>query len=333
MFVRRNKRGVRLYCYGKLPIYKDFLTLKSGRGAPETFKVWMDTGFGTDWGNSGDGPTSVVCPHRILFTPARRDKDVAVAAIWNSHDADGLRRFPFAFFAALPKKAVRRLGDKIITGLTPMWEEMESCYLALEDISDVTGFYGRFRNSRVQPPPRRKARASQGTVSPWQSVTVPEVAAAVYGDKCQDSWTGLLSRLGDAISYARRTAGKTAGIALRLPLAASVDGPLQIEMWLCFLRHNLGRKMDAPTVCLPQRDRGENTAFSVLWRDPRPEDVCLLGDGASQYEHVEDLTDSSAAATTGDSCASEVVELTAELFRENCSVGDFAKRTLPRSSR
>jgi len=330
VFTRRDKpdSSLQLSCYGKLPIYKDFIILESGKGATEAFKVWMDSGFGTTWENPDNGPTSVTRPHRILFAPAQH-KDVAVAAIWNSHDADGLRKFPFALFVSLPKKTVNKLGTEIITGLGPVWRELESCYLALDSIPDITGFYDNFRNSRVNPPARHVAADPPDTVSRWESTTVHEIATALFQDKCQDRWADLLSRVEAAVSYGRKTAGKTASIALRLPLAASVDGPLQIEMWLRFLRHNLDCKMDVPTICFPQSVDEEATAFSVLWRDPRREDVCLLGDHASEYEHIEDLTNSGALTNEDNFSDPEIATLTARLFEENCNISDFAELTLP----
>ena len=324
----RSGRGLPLCCYGKLSIYKDFISLESVKGAPEAFRTWMDKGFGTTWEDYGDAPITVASPHRVLFAPSQH-KDVVVAAIWDSHDADGLRKFPFAFFAGLPKKTARGLGNGVITGLSAVWQELESRYLALENITDITGFYGSFRKSRVSLPPRRHAVIARDSASRWGSVTVREVATALFGDRCHERWADLLSRLGAAISYAK----KTADLALRLPLASSVDGALQIEMWLRFLRRNLRRKRAVPTLCFPQEGRNGNTAFSILWRNPRTEDVCLLGDRASEYEHVEDLTDASAAGSGDDSIGPDIATMSAELFEENRSISEFAELILPRSGR
>lgn len=323
----KSNRGVPLCCYGKLPIYKDFISLESGKGAPEAFRAWMDKGFGTTWEDYGDAPISVAYPYRVLFAPAQH-KDVAVGSIWDSHDADGLRKFPFAFFVGLPNRTVRGFGNGIITGLAPVWQELESRYLSLDGITDITGFYGNFRKSRVNLPSRRHVVDSRDCASRWGAVTVREVATALFGDRCHERWADLLNRLGAAICYAK----KTADLALRLPLAASVDGALQIEMWLRFLRRNLRRKRYVPTVCFPQEGRNGNTAFSILWRDPRREDVCLLGERASEYEHAEDLTDSSVAGSGTDSLGPDVAALSAELFEENRSIGEFTELNLPRGN-
>ena len=48
-------------------------------------------------------------------------------------------------------------------------------------------------------------------------------------------------------------------------------------------------------------------------------------------EHVEDLTDSSAAGSGADSLGPDVAALSAELFEENRSIGEFTELNLPRS--
>lgn len=317
-----------LSCYGKLPIYKDYISLEVGKGAGEAFKEWLDKGFGTDWGESGGQHATLSHPHRILFAPENQ-KDIAIATIWSSSDEGGLRKFPFAFFVSLPKKTVTQLGDRSITRLTPIWEQLESQYLSLDGIPGITEFYDSFRKSSVNMPMQDDSGDSGDAASQRDAITVRQIGAGLFGENFQAGWANILNRLGDAIAYGRKTAGKGGGMALRLPLAASVDVPLQIEMWLQFVNNNLGGKMNTPTVLFPQGGREENAAFVAIWRELRREDVCLLSDNVSEYEHVEDLAGLPVPAAEGAESELETTAPESEFFKEDCSIASFAKMTLP----
>ena len=91
-------------CYGKLPVYKDFIFISTDARETYYFKEWMDKGFGKsqDKGLSSAG-------YRILIAfPQQRN--IVVASIWNSSDTGGLRQFPFAFFVVLPRGVLKDTG-------------------------------------------------------------------------------------------------------------------------------------------------------------------------------------------------------------------------------
>jgi len=328
-FTRRGRSdsSYPLSCHGKLPIYKDYITLEASKGAAEAYKTWMDTGFGAEHADSANVPREGFAPHRILFAPVK-GKELAVASLWSSHDAEGLRKFPFSFFISLPKKAVRNLGGEIVARVLPVWRELESYYASLEKIADIGAFYDTFRNSTLDVPAPDREAAESDPQSKWRATSMREVATALFGEQCEAGWGELLSRLETAISYDLESGDAASAFALRIPLAAAFDTAPQVEMWLDLVSANLGGDSGIPTICFPRAGREQNPAVSLLWREPRREDACLLGDAASDYERVEDLCVS--AAATEESGDPQCGELARKTLEPDFTTADFSKLVFPR---
>ncbi len=137
------KQNILICCYGKLPIYKDFIFVGTDAREAYHFKEWMDGEFEREW-NENPSTTSFA-PHRILMTfPQQRN--VVIASIWDSFDTGGLRRFPFAFFVMLPRNAL----NNTISNLLPVWEYMEKCYGSCKEIKNISEFYNKYRGLTME---------------------------------------------------------------------------------------------------------------------------------------------------------------------------------------
>ena len=90
----------RAHCFGKLPIYKDYVTFECTGTAGASFRKWMEAGFGR-MGESVKGfPEG---SYRMVY--AREGmKETVLAVLRDSADYENLRRFPFALFVTLPTK-------------------------------------------------------------------------------------------------------------------------------------------------------------------------------------------------------------------------------------
>lgn len=280
-------QGPLVCCYGKLNIYKDFILIGPDIREVYRFKEWMDTGFGREWVK--DMPPPVVSvPHRMLLAfPQQRN--VVVASIWDSSDAGGLRRFPFAFFVAIHRNVLKDHYN-IISILLPVWKALEGYYYSMGDIKDVSEFYSKFRGLRLEI---NRMESETDINERLEHTRVKALIDGLFEKDGEECWARLLHNIYSALSLQQFLGSRKPSIALRLPLVSSMDISMQVEMWIRFIKANSPQPLPIPTVFFPGKNEAKSLCFNVLWRDPRDEDARLLGDNVDNYQHVIDLTDCS----------------------------------------
>src|SRR5262249_35408807 len=118
-----------LQAYGKLPIYKDFISVGLTEPGAREFRQWLDRGFSYRWAENAEYRDAEIPPHGFLLR-LPESKGCVAGALWGSSDSGGLRRFPFALFlnfapsqaAADPQaalhylSAIDRRGEEIRDG-------------------------------------------------------------------------------------------------------------------------------------------------------------------------------------------------------------------------
>src|SRR5688572_22174193 len=98
-------RELALGAYGKLHLYKDYINLACTDGDGAEYKRWLDQAFGATYETLGGRSVEPGGPRRILW-PIDGNHSWAVAMLWPSADAGGLRKFPFSFFTTIPRRAI-----------------------------------------------------------------------------------------------------------------------------------------------------------------------------------------------------------------------------------
>ena len=90
-----------LHLYGKLPIYKDFISSGFTEEGSKDFRDWLGNGFSRRWSVLDEYKGTEIPLHTFLFALPGGKRSVA-GALWGSHDEGGLRQFPFTLFSVVP---------------------------------------------------------------------------------------------------------------------------------------------------------------------------------------------------------------------------------------
>jgi type VI secretion system ImpM family protein len=268
-----------LFAFGKLPVYKDFISAGLTDDASREFRDWLSNGFSRLWSARDDCRSTEIPLHAfVLGLPESRK--IAVGALWGSTDQGGLRKFPFALFTILPA------GKPVASVLSaldylPVFEtrarEIRRKYEAGGALADV---YQELRGARIEVPVRSQKQIRVRLADALARDRVGPLATALFGADAAVRWPALLAGLDAA---ARHPAAGAA--ALRLPLAEG-SGPLdQLKLWTERLTK---ASSVAPTGVL-YRIGAAAPCGALFFRDARAEDVFLFHPGAIPTDFVEEI--------------------------------------------
>src|SRR5262245_1332620 len=90
-----------LNAYGKLPIYKDFISTGLTDVPAREFRSWLDKGFSHRWSVDENYRQTEIPSHSFLFR-LPDGKGCVAGSLWGSSDQGGLRKFPFTLFVSFP---------------------------------------------------------------------------------------------------------------------------------------------------------------------------------------------------------------------------------------
>jgi len=201
-----------LAAYGKLPIERDFVRLRSGglggqaivsyleaerhryeevdESAESTLLLWLA---------NGNGVYAVIRP---------------------SSDQGGLRPWPFAFFAELGPGLKENLVDAPWSGLAPIRAALRDAHQRTRELSDAFSFDRVFRDHLLPTVEAQESSGRQG------SAPMLAWAAELFGDS--DDFAFACWRILAAMK-AERSGRKVTG--LRVPCSRAFDVAAQVDGW------------------------------------------------------------------------------------------------------
>ncbi len=284
-----------LHLYGKLPIYKDFISSGFTEEGSKDFRDWLGNGFSRRWSPLEEYKGTEIPLHTFLLPLPGGRRSVA-GAVWGSHDEGGLRQFPFTLFAVVPQgKAV---ADPFVAlSFLEVFEE-RAAYIRRNFVQGrtVASFYESFRGARIEVAVKRPAKIAEGVEKEARGVTLGDFAESLLGPAAAAQWPGFLDRVKKACSHAP---GEGAG-AVRLPLGNLLPAELQVQIWLTWLEGEGVLADRSPSGTLVCRSGGRSRAV-LFFRDLRSEDFLLLHPERTDYEFIEETVPSGAArAADGD---------------------------------
>jgi len=271
-----------LHLYGKLPIYKDFISTGFTEEGSKDFRDWLGNGFSRRWSLLEEYKGSEIPLHTFLL-PLPGGKRSVAGALWGSHDEGGLRQFPFTLFSVVPQgKAVA--DPYVALSFLEVFEERAAFIRRVFGPGrTVASFYEMFRGARIEVPVRKPAKIAEGIDKEAKAVTLGDFAESFLGSSAAAEWPGFLDRLKRACGH---RPGDGAG-AVRLPLGNLLPDELQVQAWLTWLEGEGVFGERRPTGTLVCRSEGRSRAV-LFFRDLRPEDFLLLHPERTDYEFVED---------------------------------------------
>jgi type VI secretion system ImpM family protein len=286
---------VSLNAYGKLPIYKDFISAGLTEPGAREFRNWIDRGFSHRW-STDDACRETEIPRHLFLLRLPESGAFVIGCLWGSRDEGGLRRFPFTLFAAVPES--HRAADPLTAteSLEAMNHQADAVGKDFGSGGSLADFYRAYRGAELDlpvKPPKRIRREARGEL---ERVTISSFAQALYGDEAAVRWPALLARLRSLAGESRDDGVR----AVRLPLSGALTRAREMQFWLLWLGAQGPRDDVSGLLYAP----GSSPArVTLLQRSLRPEDIFLLHPTRSEYPFAEDLSarsDPSAAPITAE---------------------------------
>ncbi len=270
-----------LFAFGKLPVYKDFISAGLTDDASREFRDWLSNGFSRHWSTRDDFRSAEIALHAFLLRLPESRK-MAAGALWGSTDQGGLRKFPFALFTILP---AAKPSASVLTALDylPVFEsrarEIRRKYDAGGTLAAV---YQELRGARIEIPVRPQKQIRERLADALARSRVGPLATALFEDDAATQWAALLSGL-DAAAR-RPTAGAA---AFRLPLADETSPLEQMKLWTVRLAQ--ASASGAVPAGVLYRTGGAAPRGVLFFRDARAEDILLLHPEAIATDFVEEI--------------------------------------------
>jgi type VI secretion system ImpM family protein len=270
-----------LFAFGKLPVYKDFISAGLTDDVSREFRDWLSNGFSRHWSSRDDCRSEEIPLHAFLLRLPQSRK-MAVGALWGSTDQGGLRKFPFALFTILPA------GKPVASVLTaldylPAFEtrarEIRRKYEAGGSLAAV---YQELRGARIEIPVRKEEEIRVRLAEALSRWRVGALATALFGHDAATQWAALLSGLDAA---ARTPAAGAA--AFRFPLAGEMAPLQQMKLWT--IRLTKASPGGAGPTGVLYRTGGGAPCGVVFFRDARAEDIHLFHPAAIPTDFVEEV--------------------------------------------
>ncbi|HXM80205.1 MAG TPA: TagF domain-containing protein, partial [Thermoanaerobaculia bacterium] len=251
--------------YGKLPIYKDFISSGLTEPAAREFRAWLDKGFSHRWATDDGCRESEIPPYNFLVR-LPDSRGCAAGSLWGSSDEGGLRKFPFALFlsfpgahgAADPIAAVEYLGD--------LERRASELRFLFGPGASLSSFYQAYRGAELDVPVRSREQVAREFRSELAGFSIGDFAESILGSRAPRAWPQLL---------AATAAASERGGALRLPLGGRLPRAREVEFWLLWLeRQDAKRRRPVTGVFYPH---GHNPGRAVFFfRDVVPDDFLLF---------------------------------------------------------
>jgi len=270
-----------LFAFGKLPVYKDFISAGLTDDASREFRDWLSNGFSRLW-SSRDDYKAVEIPLHAFLLRLPESRKVAVGALWGSRDQGGLRKFPFALFSIL---SAGKAAAAVLTALDylPVFEasarEIRRKY---DGGGSLAAVYQELRGAKIEIPLRAPDQIRARLTEVLSMSAVGTLAKALFGEDAPARWPVLLASLAAAAQRPDAGAG-----AFRFPLAEHPPSLHQLQLWT--IRLTEASADEAGPSGVLYRTGGEVPCGVVFFRDVRPEDILLLHPAAVFTDFVEEI--------------------------------------------
>jgi type VI secretion system ImpM family protein len=272
-------------CYGKLPIYKDFLRENLASKPAQAFKQWLDKGISHYWGPSDAYRKQTILPHAFLLRFPGTGSYV-VGYLWGSTDEGALRFFPFSMFTSLPAGREAFPPHAVLDALEPViaagrrWHHEASQLGSFEDF--VTWSRGLILQLTVQP----EHEATEELLRRSEALTLCEFIAGLWERGDGTEWPALLSYLNRHQTRVREHRHPV-DLAVRLPSSNRMPLVFQAQCWTLILEQFDTRRERPFQMLIPTYD--DKAGITLMLRNLRPDDVYAFHPEMPLNEHIEDF--------------------------------------------
>jgi len=263
-------------CFGKLPIWPEYMEAGTSYPAARALKQWLHGGrehAGLEDPEGGRTDTAVRAQLRLLIgLPG--STELLVGVLRPSGDQGG-RSFPFTVFSFIPRKLYGKHYGLLPLALSPVWDVLEDAWDSLAEVATKSAFEELLKSLEVPHP------AQLGEVR------------GVYQGRQRESTDALLARedgasLGRALNNLPavlnrlRKGSDAEGLLLELPVSREPDGAcFDASVWIDLLNRPFMLKRFEPLVFLDAGQVAADRRLLLKFGALRPTDypaIMALGD-------------------------------------------------------
>ena len=275
-------------CYGKLPIYKDFLRENLASKHAQAFKHWLDKGIGHYWGANDVYRGETINPHAFLLRFPGTARYV-VGYLWGSHDEGELRFFPFSVFASLPAGREAFPPHAVLEILEPMIAAGRRWHHESTQLTSFEDFVKWSRGLTLEVTLKPEQAAISEILSGASALTMDDFAAGLWSEGSDLEWPALLSYM-DRHHERVKAHRHPTDLAVRLPSSGRLPLVLQAQYWTLIFERFDNRRERPFQVLIPVYE--DNAGITVILRNLRPDDVFAFHPQMLLNEHIEDFRES-----------------------------------------
>jgi type VI secretion system ImpM family protein len=274
-------------CYGKLPVYKDFLRSNLAGREAQAFKQWLDKGVSHYWGERDGYRGVTIYPHGFLLRYPGTARYV-IGYLWGSHDEGGLRSFPFSLFIAVPAgreafppHSVFEILESVMKA-GPQWRQETT---RLSSFQDFKRWSWNLTLKTILRPEQDVVSEIMGKA---EKTSLGQFTDGLWDDDGDLEWPALLAYLGrhqERIEHHLHACD----LAARFPSSDRWPLVLQAQYWTLVIERFDKRRERPVQVLVPAYD--SNAGITVLLRNIRPDDVFALHPEMPMNESIEDFRD------------------------------------------
>lgn len=258
-------------CFGKLPIWPEYMEAGTSYPAARALKQWLHGGrehAGLEAPEGGRTDTAVRA-HLRLLTGLPGSTELLVGVLRPSGDQGG-RSFPFSVFSFIPRKLYGKHYELLPLALSPVWDVLEDAWDSLAGVATKRAFEEVLESLEVpHPAPLNELRG-------------------FYQGRQRESTDGLRTRqdgasperaLGNlpAVLNRLRKGSDAEGLLLELPVSREPDGAcFDASVWIDLMNRQFMLKRFEPLVFLDARQDAADGRLLLKFGSLRPADYAAI---------------------------------------------------------
>jgi hypothetical protein len=272
-------------CYGKLPMYKDFLREKMAGKDAQAYKQWLDRGISHYWGPHEVYRGETIFPHAFLLRFPGTGSYV-IGYLWGSHDDGELRFFPFSLFVSLPAGREAFPPHSILELLEPVIAAGRRWHHEASQLASFQEFVSWSRALTLEVTIRPEKEVTPEILRRAEGFTVGEYTKGLWDHDADSEWPALQSYL---TRHQKRVAEHRhpTDLAARFPSSSRIPMVLQAHFLTLILERFDNRRERPVQLLIPVYD--DKAGITVILRSLRPEDVYAFHPDMPLNENIEDF--------------------------------------------
>jgi type VI secretion system ImpM family protein len=272
-------------CYGKLPLYKDFLRENLAGKEAQAFKRWLDKGVSHYWGTRDGYRGTTIYPHGVLFRFPGTAKYL-LGYLWGSHDEGGLRFFPFSLFASIPAGRESFPPHSVLQALDAVMTAGAQWRQEAARLTSVQEFKRWSRGLKLEVTIQPEHEVVSEILGKASTITIGQFATGLWDEQSDLEWPLLLSYLERHRSRIKAR-NHNVDLAARFPTSGQLPMILQTQYWTQIIEHYDHRRERPVQLLVPAYDG--RAGITIVLRNLRPDDVFAFHPEMPMNEFIEDF--------------------------------------------